>query len=115
MKKKTNEQKALSFTYKNQTLFLSRHAYLRIQERFSLYNRKDVANKVSVILKNGLENEFFIFDEQTKKKVKERTISYEETTLHVRDNTIVTVKYNYQFYGRVASKKTVRTLNRNFK
>jgi len=115
MQKKTNEKIALKFKYGNYQLLLSKHAFDRIRERFDLHTRREVEWKVYQILNNGVECFNIIRDRNTGKAQKQKVISYEDTTLHIREDTIVTVKHNYQFYGRAIQKKGVRSLNHNYR
>ena len=82
-----------SFSYGNSTLYLSDHAFNRMLERGRCYSVEDVQERLLEILSQGYE-----CDIRKKGCKKERTITHKDLVLHVKENTITTVKYNKQFF-----------------
>ena len=83
-----------SFSYGNHSLFLSDHAFQRMIERGRCNTVEDVQARIVEMLALGYEGEI----RRKKGSKKERGITHKDLVLHVRENTITTVKYNDQYF-----------------
>jgi hypothetical protein len=90
-------------------LELSHHAYDRMEERIG-YNTEVISNKIKEILNFGIETDL----KMNWTPHKERIIAYQDYCLHIRENTIVTIKYNQEFFGIIRNRGK-RSLNRTGK
>lgn len=90
--------------YNGTLLRLSNHAKDRLRERFNCTD-EELEAKAQEILDKGFEQDFQTISHPVHGIQKERTVSYQDMTLHIRENTIATVKYNMAFYGSVKSKR----------
>lgn len=81
----------LTFTYGNNTLVLSTHAYGRLKERAGCFGLEEASELVQDMLQNGFESRL------KGKQRPERLISIRDISLHVRENVITTVTYNLEY------------------
>lgn len=97
---------SIKFTYQGTDLYASKHAWQKMEERIGP-DPELINGKIKAILNLGRESEFNVQG----RKNKERIIQYQEYQLHIRENTIVTIKYNRPYFG-TTMKNSRRSLNK---
>jgi hypothetical protein len=81
----------MNFSYGRRFLFLSKHALRRMMEQAGCFDPEEATDMVKKILENGFESRFNYGPH------KETTISHKDLCLHIKENTITTVTYNYEY------------------